>query len=143
RPFSRAEHLERHLATHLPSNSSKCFVCQSCLKGFTRKDVLTRHIRAVHETKRSDVRRSRRRSCKRCAGFKIKCSGGGRGMGESGPDGTRKDEACEACRKRGVECVYDFGNTLSQEDNTAGEAKQASPEDEDMEEVSDDIPAKS
>ncbi|KAF8474190.1 fungal-specific transcription factor domain-containing protein [Kalaharituber pfeilii] len=61
--------------------------------------------RGVHETKRSDVRRSRRRSCRRCAGFKIKCSGGSRGSA----DGSRGDEACEACKKRGVACVYDFG----------------------------------
>ena len=105
RLFSRAEHLDRHRTTHLPSNCSKSFVCPSCGKGFTRKDVLTRHVRAVHETKRSDVRRSRRRSCKRCAGFKIKCSGGVRGSA----DGLRGDEACEACKKRGVVCIYDFG----------------------------------
>ncbi|KAI5807708.1 hypothetical protein DFH27DRAFT_479376, partial [Peziza echinospora] len=48
RTFSRAEHLDRHLTTHLPSNSSKSFICPSCGKGFTRKDVLTRHVRAVH-----------------------------------------------------------------------------------------------
>ncbi|KAI5785792.1 hypothetical protein EDC01DRAFT_595175, partial [Geopyxis carbonaria] len=48
RAFSRAEHLERHQTTHLPSNATKSFVCNSCGKGFTRKDVLTRHIRAVH-----------------------------------------------------------------------------------------------
>ena len=68
--------------------------------------MLTRHVRAVHETKRSDVRRSRRRSCRRCAGFKIKCSGGAR----ASADGPRGDEACEACKKRGVMCVYDFGS---------------------------------
>ncbi|KAF8458092.1 hypothetical protein BGX38DRAFT_1085441, partial [Terfezia claveryi] len=44
RPFSRAEHLDRHLTTHLPS-TSKSFICPSCGKGFTRKDVLTRHVR--------------------------------------------------------------------------------------------------
>lgn len=105
RPFSRAEHLDRHLTTHLPSNCSKSFVCTSCGKGFTRKDVLTRHVRAVHETKRPDVRKSRRRSCRRCAGFKIKCSGGVK----KSADGFKGGEACEACKKRGVVCVYDFG----------------------------------
>ncbi|KAG0134895.1 hypothetical protein HOY82DRAFT_480812, partial [Tuber indicum] len=48
RTFSRGEHLDRHLTTHLPSNTSKTFICPSCSKGFTRKDVLTRHVRAVH-----------------------------------------------------------------------------------------------
>ncbi|KAF8243371.1 hypothetical protein K440DRAFT_507639, partial [Wilcoxina mikolae CBS 423.85] len=48
RAFSRAEHLERHQTTHLPSTATKSFVCPSCGKGFTRKDVLTRHVRAVH-----------------------------------------------------------------------------------------------
>jgi len=52
------------------------------------------------------VRRSRRRSCRRCAGFKIKCSGGAR----ANADGPRGDEACEACKRRGVVCVYDFGS---------------------------------
>ena len=107
RLFSRAEHLDRHLTTHLPSNCSKSFICPSCGKGFTRKDVLTRHVRAVHETKKPDVRRSRRRSCRRCAGFKIKCSGGVRGSA----DGLKGDEACEACKKRGVVCIYDFSTT--------------------------------
>lgn len=124
RPFSRAEHLERHLATHLPSNSSKCFVCQSCLKGFTRKDVLKRHIRAVHERKRSDIRRSRRRSCKRCAGFKIKCTGIGRTLNTDGT-GTA-DEACEACKKRGVECVYDFRATAPERPSTENSSPQDS-----------------
>lgn len=110
RSFSRGEHLDRHLTTHLPSNSSKAFICQSCSKGFTRKDVLTRHIRAVHETKRPDVRKSRRRSCRRCAGFKIKCSGGGRGTGKDGTrEGGRAEDPCEACKKRGAVCIYDFG----------------------------------
>lgn len=80
------------------------------MKGFTRKDVLTRHIRAVHETKRPDVRKSRRRSCRRCAGFKIKCSGGGRGAGKDGArEGGRSEDPCEACKKRGAVCIYDFG----------------------------------
>src|SRR5437764_9893515 len=39
RSFSRAEHLERHLTTHLPPATAKTFICPSCSKGFTRKDV--------------------------------------------------------------------------------------------------------
>lgn len=110
RTFSRGEHLDRHLTTHLPSNTSKTFICSSCSKGFTRKDVLTRHVRAVHETKRSDIRKSRRRSCRRCAGFKIKCTGGGRGTAKDGTrEGGRADDPCEACKKRGTVCIYDFG----------------------------------
>jgi len=110
RTFSRGEHLDRHLTTHLPSNTSKTFICSSCSKGFTRKDVLTRHVRAVHETKRSDIRKSRRRSCRRCAGFKIKCTGGGRGTAKDGTrEGGRTDDPCEACKKRGTVCIYDFG----------------------------------
>jgi hypothetical protein len=105
RAFSRAEHLERHHSTHLPSTASKSFFCTFCNKGFTRKDVLTRHVRAVHETKKSDVRKSRRKSCRRCAAFKIKCTGGGKGK----ESGERAEEPCEACRKREVECIFDFG----------------------------------
>lgn len=121
RAFSRAEHLERHQTTHLPSNATKSFVCTSCGKGFTRKDVLTRHIRAVHETKKPDVRKSRRKSCRRCAAFKIKCTGGGKGK----QSGDRAAEACEACRKREVECIFDFGVTVGggdmQDDEQAGD----------------------
>jgi hypothetical protein len=108
RAFSRAEHLERHQTTHLPSNATKSFVCSSCSKGFTRKDVLTRHIRAVHETKKSEVRKSRRKSCRRCAAFKIKCTSGSKGK----QSGDRAAEPCEACRKRDVECIFDFGVTV-------------------------------
>lgn len=80
---------------------------------------MTRHIRAVHETKRPDVRKSRRRSCRRCAGFKIKCSGGGRGTGKDGTrEGGRAEDPCEACKKRGAVCIYDFG-TVSE----AGDAE--------------------
>jgi hypothetical protein len=117
RAFSRAEHLERHQTTHLPSTATKSFVCSSCGKGFTRKDVLTRHIRAVHETKKSDVRKSRRKSCRRCAAFKIKCTGGGRGK----TSGERAEEPCEACRKRDVECIFDFGVTSLEKPDDAGE----------------------
>lgn len=77
--------------------------------------MLTRHIRAVHETKRPDVRKSRRRSCRRCAGFKIKCSGGGRGAGKNGArEGGRAEDPCEACKKRGAVCIYDFGNPVEE-----------------------------
>src|ERR1700733_12371277 len=62
RGFSRSEHLERHMATHLPSADSKVFICSHCTKGFSRKDVLIRHVRAVHETPKAEVKRSRRRS---------------------------------------------------------------------------------
>lgn len=121
RAFSRAEHLERHQTTHLPSNATKSFVCSSCSKGFTRKDVLTRHIRAVHETKKSEVRKSRRKSCRRCAAFKIKCTSGSKGK----QSGDRAAEPCEACRKRDVECIFDFGVTVdrseSQEQGNAEE----------------------
>lgn len=145
RSFSRGEHLDRHLTTHLPSNSSKAFICQSCSKGFTRKDVLTRHIRAVHETKRSDVRKSRRRSCRRCAGFKIKCSGGGRGTGKDGArEGGRAEDPCEACKKRGAVCIYDFGTIseagdaeprsggLDMSPDTTGEGRNGDGDDDDL-----------
>ena len=88
-------------------------MCSSCGKGFTRKDVLTRHIRAVHETKKPDVRKSRRKSCRRCAAFKIKCTGGGKGA----LSGERAIEACEACKKREVECIFDFGVTVGNGDS--------------------------
>jgi hypothetical protein len=104
RTFSRAEHLERHLSVHLPTTSSRSFICNYCTKGFTRKDVLTRHVRAVHETKRPEQRKSRRKSCNRCARFKIKCAGGSRGH-ESSPS---LRDACEACKKRGLPCVYEL-----------------------------------
>lgn len=106
RAFSRAEHLERHQTTHMPSAVSKSFICPSCNKGFTRKDVLTRHVRAVHETKKSEVRKSRRKSCRRCATFKIKCTGGEKNRAEGG---GKADEPCEACKKRDIECIFDFG----------------------------------
>ncbi|TGZ83462.1 hypothetical protein EX30DRAFT_393077 [Ascodesmis nigricans] len=126
RAFSRAEHLERHQTTHLPSNVSKNYICSHCNKGFTRKDVLTRHVRAVHETKKSDVRKSRRKSCRRCAQFKIKCSGGGKGK----ESGERAEEPCEACRKREVECVYDFGIVERTESNDGAEGDGNSDESE-------------
>lgn len=144
RSFSRGEHLDRHLTTHLPSNSSKAFICQSCSKGFTRKDVLTRHIRAVHETKRPDIRKSRRRSCRRCAGFKIKCSGGGRGTSKDGTrEGGRAEDPCEACKKRGAVCIYDFGtiseagdaeprSELDMSPKTIGESRSGDGNDDDL-----------
>ncbi|KAF8544369.1 hypothetical protein BDD12DRAFT_801294 [Trichophaea hybrida] len=130
RAFSRAEHLERHQTTHLPSTATKSFVCPSCSKGFTRKDVLTRHVRAVHETKKSEVRKSRRKSCRRCAAFKIKCTGGGKGK----KSGERAAEPCEACRKRDVECIFDFGVTVDKN----GSQDQGNP-DELFDFVSDDM----
>lgn len=117
RAFSRAEHLERHQTTHLPSTATKSFVCSACSKGFTRKDVLTRHIRAVHETKKSEVRKSRRKSCRRCAAFKIKCTGGGKGK----VSGEKAAEPCEACRKREVECIFDFGAMVDKQDGLENE----------------------
>ncbi|KAK9390552.1 fungal-specific transcription factor domain-containing protein [Lipomyces mesembrius] len=91
RVFSRSEHLDRHSRSH-DQGHSKCFVCNVCAKGFTRKDVLTRHVRAVHETPFAP-RRSRKKSCVRCASFKIRCSGG---------------DICDACAKRSLQCVYEF-----------------------------------
>ncbi|KAK9474158.1 fungal-specific transcription factor domain-containing protein [Dipodascopsis tothii] len=91
RSFSRAEHLERHLRSH-DTTAPKSFVCHICAKSFTRKDVLTRHVRAVHETP-SAPRKSRKRSCVRCANFKIKCSGGFQ---------------CDACARRNLKCEYEF-----------------------------------
>ncbi|KAK9367162.1 fungal-specific transcription factor domain-containing protein [Lipomyces kononenkoae] len=91
RVFSRYEHLDRHRRSH-DQQHSKSFVCRVCAKGFTRKDVLSRHVRAVHETP-SAPRRSRKKSCVRCANFKIRCSGG---------------DVCDACAKRSVHCVYEF-----------------------------------
>lgn len=67
----------------------------------------------MHETKRLEVRKSRRRSCRRCAGFKIKCTGGGRGTAKDGTrEGGRTDDPCEVCKKRGAVCIYDFGTTI-------------------------------
>ncbi|KAK9240298.1 fungal-specific transcription factor domain-containing protein [Lipomyces kononenkoae] len=91
RVFSRSEHLDRHRRSH-DQQQSKSFLCRVCAKGFTRKDVLTRHVRAVHETP-SVPRRSRKKSCVRCANFKIRCSGG---------------DTCDACAKRSLQCVYEF-----------------------------------
>ncbi|KAK9464840.1 fungal-specific transcription factor domain-containing protein [Lipomyces arxii] len=98
--FARAEHLDRHKRSH-SQDHLKCFVCSVCLKGFTRKDVLTRHIRAVHETP-STPKRTRKKSCVRCANFKIKCSGG---------------DICEACKKRSLDCVYEFRRVINQNTN--------------------------
>jgi len=82
---------------------------------------LTRHIRAVHETKKSEVRKSRRKSCRRCAAFKIKCTGGGKGK----QSGERAAEPCEACKKRDVECIFDFGVTVDKN----GSQDQGNPDD--------------
>jgi uncharacterized Zn-finger protein len=121
RTFARAEHLERHLSVHLPTTTSRSFLCTYCSKGFTRKDVLTRHIRAVHEAKRTEQRKSRRKSCNRCARFKIKCAGGSRGF-DNGPVAS---DACDACKKRGVSCVYDFFIPQNGEEEEAGLEKLA------------------
>ncbi|KAK9476784.1 fungal-specific transcription factor domain-containing protein, partial [Lipomyces japonicus] len=92
RTFTRAEHLERHRRSSHDLNIMKSFQCHICSKSFTRKDVLTRHVRAVHEAP-SLPRRSKKKSCVRCANFKIKCSGG---------------EICQACMKRNLKCAYDL-----------------------------------
>ncbi len=90
RAFGRAEHLDRHRRSH-DANSHKSFICDYCNKGFTRKDVLSRHTRAVHES-HAMPRTSRRKSCNRCAGYKIKCTGG---------------PLCQACKQRGLLCEFD------------------------------------
>ncbi|KAK9248538.1 fungal-specific transcription factor domain-containing protein [Lipomyces tetrasporus] len=111
RVFSRSEHLDRHRRSH-DHEHSKSFVCRVCAKGFTRKDVLTRHVRAVHEMP-SAPRRSRKKSCVRCASFKIRCSGG---------------DTCEACAKRALECVYEFRRVAG----TTGTLSADAAEDDDM-----------
>lgn len=54
---------------------------------FSRKDVLVRHINALHKFPKAKT--SRRHACARCAELKLKCSGG---------------EVCETCKKKGVVC---------------------------------------
>lgn len=125
RAFSRAEHLERHLTTHMSATASKTFICCTCSKGFTRKDVLTRHIRAVHETLKTEIKKSRRRSCQRCASFKIKCSGG-----------AEKDQpqkvACKACVKRGVDCIFDVDSSLANDGENNPYIKGVQEDNEDL-----------
>ncbi|KAF3921584.1 hypothetical protein AA313_de0205163 [Arthrobotrys entomopaga] len=138
RGFSRAEHLDRHLATHLPPSEAKTYICTLCTKGFTRKDVLSRHIKAVHQTKKVEVKKSRRRSCIRCAGFKIKCSSGA-------SKGRTVVAPCDACARRGHECVFDADSDLivirRESLNDPTEADINDEDDDDIDDDDDDINA--
>ncbi|KAK6338883.1 hypothetical protein TWF696_009688 [Orbilia brochopaga] len=138
RGFSRAEHLDRHLATHLPPSEAKSYICTLCTKGFTRKDVLSRHIKAVHQTKKVEVKKSRRRSCIRCAGFKIKCSSGA-------SKGRTVVAPCDACARRGHECMFDADSDLivirRESLNDPTEADINDEDDDDVEDDDDDINA--
>ncbi|KAF3152588.1 hypothetical protein EYR41_001695 [Orbilia oligospora] len=132
RGFSRAEHLDRHLATHLPPSEAKTYICTLCTKGFTRKDVLSRHIKAVHQTKKIEVKKSRRRSCIRCAGFKIKCSSGA-------SKGRTVVAPCDACARRGHECVFDADSDLIViRRESLNDPTEADINDEDDDDVDDD-----
>ncbi|EPS40082.1 hypothetical protein H072_6103 [Dactylellina haptotyla CBS 200.50] len=119
RGFSRAEHLDRHLATHLPPSEAKTYI-------------------SVHQTKKVEVKKSRRRSCIRCAGFKIKCSSGA-------SKGRTVVAPCDACARRGHDCVFDADSDLivirRESLNDPTEADINDEDDDDIEDDDDDMNA--
>ncbi|OAL38859.1 hypothetical protein AYO20_02065 [Fonsecaea nubica] len=69
--------------------------CNICHRLYSRKDVLQRHIRMKHEanTHLKKPKKTRRRSCIRCAVLRVSCSRG---------------SVCDRCAERGLRCQYDF-----------------------------------
>ncbi|KAI0412953.1 c6 zinc finger domain-containing protein [Xylaria grammica] len=92
RIFTRADHLTRHVRSHL---QERPFQCQTCGKGFGRSDLLKRHV-AGHEAE-NGAKRQRihaplprvHQACRPCAAAKLKCD---------------DEKPCSRCLQRGITC---------------------------------------
>ncbi|CAH0027043.1 unnamed protein product [Clonostachys rhizophaga] len=68
-----------------------------CDKSFSRKDVYQRHKRSVHDPDRANRVAGRRKSCRRCIRYKIRCS---------------RELPCTGCRNHPEQCVYGAGAAI-------------------------------
>lgn len=92
--YTRADHLTRHIRSHL---QHRPFACQVCHKAFSRQDLLKRH-ETIHRQSRSPVTADGEahesidrvdQACRRCAAKKLKCTA---------------QKPCHNCLKKQVMC---------------------------------------